>query len=142
MASTIKTLPNDASVTDFINAVTDPVKNNDSMVLLKMYSDITGQQPKMWGTSIIGFGQYHYKSERSKQEGDWPLVGFSPRKQNLTLYFMHGFSNYTDLLDKLGKYKVSGGSCLYIHKLSDIDTDILGQLITLSYQDMKKAYNS
>lgn len=94
----------------------------------------------MWGTSIIGFGMYHYKSERSAQEGDWPLVGFSPRKQNLTLYIMHGNQESTALLEKLGKHKTSGGNggCLYINKLSDVDTAVLTQLIEISYKYMKK----
>lgn len=91
----------------------------------------------MWGTSIIGFGQYHYKSERSKQEGDWPLGGFSPRKSNLTLYIMPGFDSYADLLSKLGKHKISKG-CLYINKLSDVNLDVLKTIIRTSYEDMKK----
>jgi hypothetical protein len=138
--STIKTLPNDASVTEFLNTVTDETKKNDSFVLLELFSKVTGEQPKMWGSSIIGFGQYHYKSERSAQEGDWPLVGFSPRKQNLTLYIMHGFDAYGDLLPDLGKHKTSKG-CLYINRLSDVDQDILGKLIKRSYEDMKKEYH-
>jgi hypothetical protein len=93
----------------------------------------------MWGPSMIGFGQYHYKSERSRQEGDWPLAAFSPRKQNLTLYIMPGFNDYSDLLDKLGKHKTSKG-CLYINKLSDVDQDILAQLIKRSYDDALKTF--
>src|SRR5687768_15482188 len=135
--STLKTTLNDASVTDFINTVPDEVKRQDSFVLLELFSKITGEKPKMWGSSIIGFGQYHYKSERSRQEGDWPLTGFSPRKQNLTLYIMPGFDTYQELLSKLGKHKVSK-SCLYINRLSDIDSGILEELIGRSYMDMKK----
>jgi uncharacterized protein YdhG (YjbR/CyaY superfamily) len=93
----------------------------------------------MWGSSIIGFGKYHYKSERSRQEGDWPLVGFSPRKQQLSLYFMDGFDNYKSELEKLGKYKTSV-SCLYVKKLSDIDKSVLKEMITKSYKNMKKTY--
>ncbi len=137
--ATLKTLPNDANVEDFINTVPDEVKRNDSFALLKIFSRITGEQPKMWGTSIIGFGQYHYKSERSSQEGDWPLTGFSPRKQNLTLYFMLGFNDYTDLLNSLGKHKTSVG-CLYINKLGDVDLKILERLIKKSFTEMKKKY--
>src|SRR5687768_15466867 len=122
--STLKTTLNDASVTDFINTVPDEIKRQDSFVLLELFSKVTGEQPKMWGSSIIGFGQYHYKSERSKQEGDWMLTGFSPRKQNLTLYIMPGFGAYKDLLRKLGKHKTSVG-CLYINKLADIDPAVL-----------------
>lgn len=135
--SQIKTLVNDASVEDFINSVPDAVKREDSFKLLEIFSRITGEKAKMWGTSIIGFGQYHYKSERSSQEGDWMLTGFSPRKQNLTLYFMHGFDSYVDLLKDLGKYKTSKG-CLYINKLADVDQAVLEKLIELSYADMKR----
>jgi hypothetical protein len=137
--STLKTLPNDASVEDFINSLPDGVKKQDSFTLLKLFSSITGQKPKMWGTSIIGFGQYHYKSERSKQEGDWPLTGFSPRKQNLTLYVMPGFADYQDLLKKLGKHKTSVG-CLYLNKLADVDLEVLEKLIRKAYLDMKEQH--
>lgn len=137
--STLKTTVNDANVHDFINAVPDEAKRQDGLVLLELFSKVTGEQPKMWGSSIIGFGQYHYKSERSKQEGDWPLVGFSPRKQNLTLYIMPGFTDYTDLLDKLGKHKTSVG-CLYINKLADVDLAVLEKLVQQSFADMKKQH--
>lgn len=93
----------------------------------------------MWGTSIIGFGQYHYKSERSTQEGDWLMTGFSPRKQNLTLYFMLGFDGYSELLSKLGKHKISKG-CLYVNKLADVDMQVLEKLVTDSYLLMMKQY--
>lgn len=137
--STLKTTANDANVTDFINTVPDATKRNDSLALLTLFSEVTGEKPQMWGSSIIGFGSYHYRSERSKQEGDWPLTGFSPRKQNLTLYFMHGFDEYTDLLAALGKHKTSKG-CLYINKLADVDTAILRKLIKASVTAMKKKY--
>ena len=91
----------------------------------------------MWGSAIIGFGQYHYKSERSKQEGDWPLTGFSPRKQSLTLYIMLGFDDYSDLLQDLGKHKTSKG-CLYINKLTDVDLQVLEKLVKNSYVAMKE----
>ena len=136
----IKTIVNDASVEDFINKVPDEVKKQDSFMLLKLFSKITGEKPKMWGSSIIGFGQYHYKSERSKQEGDWMLTGFSPRKQNLTLYIMSGFDDYTDQLKELGKHKTSKG-CLYINKLSDVDQAVLEKLIKQSYLGMKKQHS-
>jgi hypothetical protein len=137
---TLKTVVNDSSVEDFINSVDDETKRADSFKLVEIYTKITNEKPKMWGTSIIGFGQYHYKSERSTQEGDWPLAGFSPRKQNLTLYIMFAFGDYSDLLGKLGKHKISKG-CLYINKLSDIDITVLEKLITQSYLDMKKQYS-
>lgn len=134
---TLKTLPNDASAEDFINSVPDEVKRQDSFTLLKLFSRITGEKPKMWGTSIIGFGQYHYKSERSTQEGDWPLVGFSPRKQSLTLYLTVSINDYSDLSAKLGKHKTSVG-CLYINKLSDVDMKVLEQIIKKTFIDNKR----
>ena len=135
----LKTLPNDASAADFIAAVTDETKRKDSQVLLELFTKLTGEKPKMWGTSIIGFGQYHYKSERSTQEGDWPLIGFSPRKQNLTLYLMPGFKNMQDLLGDLGKHKTSV-SCLYINKLADVDMKVLEKIITKSFAEAKKQF--
>lgn len=136
--STIKTVVSDASPEDFIRSVDGDVKQADALTLLGLYKEITREQPKMWGSSIIGFGQYHYKSERSTQEGDWPLAGFSPRKQNLTLYVMSELHDYSDLLSKLGKHKTSK-ACLYINKLSDVDVDVLRQLIERSYIDAKNA---
>lgn len=133
----IKTKVNDASVEDFINSAASGTKRDDSFVLLDLFTKATGEKAKMWGTSIIGFGQYHYKSERSRQEGDWPLTGFSPRKQNLTLYITHGFDAYTNLLAKLGKHKTSVG-CLYINKLADVDMPTLEKLIKKSYIDSKR----
>lgn len=135
----IKTVVNEDSVEDFINQVSDETKRDDSFELLKLFKKITGEEPKMWGASIIGFGQYHYKSERSKQEGDWPLTGFSPRKQNLTLYVMPGFDSYQGLLKKLGKHKTSVG-CLYIKRLAEVDMAILEKIISQSFSDMKAKY--
>lgn len=136
MSSIIKTTLTNASVKDFINEVPDETKRSDSFILLEMFSRITGEPAKMWGSSIIGFGQYHYKSERSKQEGDWMLTGFSPRKQNLTLYIMPGFQDYQGLLKNLGKHKTSVG-CLYINKLADVAQKVLEKLIKKSYLAMK-----
>jgi Domain of unknown function (DU1801) len=138
--STIKTTKNDASVEAFIHTIEDETKRHDSFTLLELYKQITKEDPRMWGTSIIGFGSYHYKSERSTQEGDWMLTGFSPRKQNLTLYFMLGFDAHTDALAALGKHKVSK-SCLYIRRLSDVDMDVLRQLITIGYENTKQTYS-
>jgi len=107
--------------------------------LLEIFIEVTGLEPKMWGTSIIGFGSYHYKSERSRQEGDWPLTGFSPRKQNLSIYIMTGFDDFKDILSKIGKFKNSV-SCLYVNKLSDIDIEQLKKLIKQSVVAMKKRY--
>lgn len=137
----LKTKVNNASVNDFLNSVPDDQKRKDSFVLLRLFEKVTGEKAKMWGTAIVGFGMYHYKSERSSQEGDWPLVGFSPRKQNLTLYVMSGFDNLGNLLKKLGKHKTSKG-CLYINKLSDVDIDVLENIVKESFQDSKKRYNA
>jgi hypothetical protein len=133
----IKTKVTDADVNDFINSVASGQKKQDGFTLLEIFTRLTGEKPKMWGSSIIGFGQYHYKSEKSRQEGDWMLTGFSPRKQALTLYLMLGHGDYTDLLERLGKHK-TGMGCLYINKLEDVDRGVLEDLIKKSYTNMKK----
>lgn len=133
----LKTQKNNASAVDFINTLEDEQKRADSLQLLTLFEDVTGQKPVMWGTSIIGFGEYHYKSERSSQEGDWPLTGFSPRKVALTLYLTTGFAMCEPLLAKLGKHK-TGKGCLYIKKLADVDQTVLKELIAGSYADMKR----
>lgn len=138
--SALKTLVTDADPKEFINTVPDATKRQDSLALLALFSRVTNEEPKMWGSSIIGFGSYHYTSEKSKQEGDWPLTGFSPRKQNLTLYFMHGFDDYADLLTTLGKCKTSKG-CLYINKLADVNLLVLEELIRRSFAVMKKQHD-
>ena len=137
----LKTKKNDADVVAFLAALADETKRKDCQALVKIFTQVTKEKPAMWGTSIVGFGSYHYKSERSRQEGDWPLTGFSPRKQNITIYIMPGFGAYQDLIEKIGKHKISGGSCLYIKSLSDIDVEILKQLIKASVEDMRKKYN-
>ena len=134
--SKLKTKVNDADVREYINSVDDAKKRADSLILHDLLTRITSEQPKMWGESIIGFGQYHYKSERSSQEGDWPLIGFSPRKQNLSIYIMDGFKEYPELLHKLGKHKTSV-SCLYINKLDDVDMTVLEEIVRQSYATMK-----
>jgi len=129
------------NVKDFLSKVEPETKRLDSFTLLEMFEKVTGEKAVMWGASIVGFGKYHYKSERSSQEGDWMLVGFSPRKQNLTLYIMHGNKD-NPALEKLGKHKTSGGSmggCLYINKLSDVDIKVLEKIIRDSYEFMKKS---
>jgi len=98
-------------------------------------------QAALWGTSIVGFGSYHYASERSRQEGDWPLTAFSPRKAALSVYIMPGFSTYGSMLKRLGKY-TTGSSCLYIKRLSDIDLDVLRELVTISVHDMQQRYTT
>lgn len=137
---TIKTLVSNASVKDFINTVPDERKRKDSFTLLELFTKVTGEKAKMWGSSIIGFGSYHYKSERSKQEGDWPLTGFSPRKQNLTIYGMSGFDG-EQLLKSLGKHKISGG-CLYINKLDDIDLIVLDKIVKKVFAYAKEKFTS
>ncbi|MEZ4087770.1 MAG: DUF1801 domain-containing protein [Candidatus Gracilibacteria bacterium] len=137
----LKTQKTKASVKKFIASVENEQKRKDSEELVKIFEEVTKMKATMWGASIIGFGSYHYKSERSKQEGDWPLTGFSPRKQNLTIYIMPGFKEHQDLLAKLGKHKHSV-SCLYINKLSDIDIKILKKLIKQSIIEMKKRYET
>ena len=132
----LKTVKNNASVVDFIQALDDDVKKQDCMTLLSLFEECTGEKAAMWGTSIIGFGSYHYKSERSAQEGDWPLTGFSPRKQNLTIYIMPGFEAYQEELARLGKHKTSV-SCLYIKRLSDIDLGVLRSIVTDSVAKMR-----
>jgi len=136
----IKTKVTNESVTDFLNKVANEQKRKDSFVLLELFKKITQHEPKMWGPSIIGFGTYHYKSSRSKQEGDWMLTGFSPRAASLTLYLMSGFEDYQDIIQNLGKAKTSVG-CLYINKLQDVDLKILEDLIKKSYTHMKKINN-
>ncbi|HOY46184.1 MAG TPA: DUF1801 domain-containing protein [Candidatus Dojkabacteria bacterium] len=137
--STIKTIVNESNPLDFINSIENEQRRNDALHLLEIFKEVTGLEPKMWGTSIIGFGSYHYKSERSRQEGDWPLTGFSPRKQNLSIYIMTGFDDFKDILSKIGKFKNSV-SCLYVNKLSDIDIEQLKKLIKQSVVAMKKRY--
>lgn len=141
MSSTIKTLVSDDSVEDFLNNVENEARRRDSLTLLELYKKVTHEPAKMWGSSIVGFGQYHYKSERSSQEGDWPLAGFSPRKQNLTLYVMPGTGNYDDLLSALGKHKTSK-ACLYINKLADVDLGVLEKIVARSYTDAKNTLGS
>lgn len=131
----LKTKENDASVDAFISSVDNEQKRKDCRTLVKMFEEVSKEPAKMWGPSIIGFGKFHYKSKRSSQEGDWMVTGFSPRKANLTLYFMDGYDKYQDLLAKLGKFKTSV-SCLYVKKLSDIDLDVLRELMARSYKNV------
>lgn len=132
--SELKTQKNDASVEDFLNSVEPEKKREDSFAIIEMMKQVTGEEAVMWGASIVGFGSYHYKYA-SGRENDWFLVGFSPRKQNLTLYIMSGFDHYDALLSDLGKYK-TGKSCLYINKLEDVDEGVLRELIKQSVDHM------
>lgn len=125
----IKTKKTDASVHDFIMTFANTEqKRADSFELLKIMQEITGEEPKMWGPSIIVFGQYHYKSEKSRQEGDWPLIGFSPRKAAISLYVFSGNEEHKHLLENLGKFKMGKG-CIYVKKLADINTEVLNHLM-------------
>jgi len=133
----LKTKKNDASVEDFLNTIKDEQIRADCFEISKLMSQVTKAEPKMWGSSIIGFGQYHYKYA-SGRENDWMLVGFSPRKQNITLYIMAGFDRYDELLAQLGKF-TTGKSCLYIKKLADVDKKVLKKLVTESVKVMKQA---
>ena len=126
----LKTKLNNASVTDFLNKIEDEEKRADSFEILKLMQQVTKQEPKMWGSSIIGFGNIHLKYE-SGRELDWFITGFSPRKQNLTLYVTGSYNPHIDLLKKLGKHK-TGVGCLYIHKLKDVDSKVLKELIKQS----------
>ena len=135
-----KTTETENSVTDFINAVADETKRNDAFELLKIIQKATGFEPKMWGPSIIGFGSYHYIYD-SGHEGDAPLVGFSPRKDAISLYLSSSFENKDELLSKFGKYKAAK-SCIYIKKLADIDPEILKEMISVSVSYLQKLYPS
>lgn len=137
----IKTKPTNLDVDSFLMSIEPRKKRMDSIELKKVFDSIVNEKATLWSNNMIGYGTYHYKSERSKQEGDWPLTGFSPRKQNIVIYIMPGVGNYKELLDKLGKHKASSGSCIYINKIEDINLDILKELISTSVADMKKIYN-
>lgn len=131
----LKTKKTTKSVSTFLASIADEKKRKESKAIVKMMAEATNSKPAMWGESIVGFGSYHYKYA-SGREGDWMKAGFSPRKQNLTVYIMTDFRKYSDLFKKLGKHK-TGKCCLYINKLEDIDFSVLKQLVTKSVQDMK-----
>ena len=136
----LKTKQNNANVNEFINSFADSEqKRMDSFELLKLFQDFTGFEPKMWGPSIIGFGSYHYKSERSSQEGDWPLIGFSPRKAAISLYVFTGAEEHEYLLKDLGKFKM-GKACIYVKKLSDINLDVLKKLMKATIDFLQTKY--
>lgn len=135
----LKTKPNTASVEEFLNDVADEQRREDCFRLLKIMKTATKAEAEMWGPSIVGFGRYHYKYA-SGREGDWFVTGFSPRKQDLTLYIMPGLERYPTLMKKLGKHK-TGKSCLYIKKLEDVDLATLKQLIKQSIVDLRRLTN-
>lgn len=131
----LKTKATDASVEEFLQGVSDETKRQDCYEILKIMKKATKAEPKLWGSSIVGFGDYHYVYD-SGREGDWFITGFSPRAQNLTLYMMGGFD--PELLQQLGKYK-TGKGCLYIKKLEDVDTKVLAELIAKSVRKLTDA---
>jgi len=132
----LKTKLNDASVEDFLNTIEDDQKRRDCFEIMKIMKQAAKAEPKMWGSSIVGFGSYHYKGA-SGREGDWLLTGFSPRKQNITLYIMGGFDGHQGLMKKLGRHS-TGKACLYIKKLEDVDTKVLKELVSESVKVMKQ----
>lgn len=133
-----KTIPTSKSAIDFINSLEDRNKKSEALHLLKIMKDITKKEAVMWGDSLIGFDEYHYKYN-SGREGDFFMTGFSPRKTALTVYIMTGFNRHEELMSKLGKYK-TGKSCLYIKKLADIDESVLKALIEESVKAMRNKY--
>ncbi|MDA3942563.1 MAG: DUF1801 domain-containing protein [Bacteroidetes bacterium] len=136
----LKTKLNDADVIAFIHSFADTdQKIKDSLEILELMEDVSGFKPKMWGNSIIGFGSYHYKSERSRQQGDWPLVGFSPRKTAISLYVYAGSDGQDALLSELGKYKM-GKACIYVKKLTDINQDVLKEMIRTTIEFLQAKY--
>jgi hypothetical protein len=134
----LKTKPSKTSVAGFLASVEDETRRKDAKSLDKMFREITGAKPTMWGASIVGYGTYKYKYE-SGREGEWMRTGFSPRKANLVLYIMPGFARYDALMKKLGKHK-TGKSCLYITKLADVDEEVLRELIERSWTHMAAKY--
>jgi hypothetical protein len=138
MAAENKTQKTDASVTAYLDSVENERRRQDGYALLEMMREETGEEPAMWGDSMVGYGSYHYKYE-SGREGDFLIVGFAPRKQAMSLYLLSGFEEQADLLDRLGKHKLGKG-CLYVNKLADVDETVLRELIGRSYRQTKEAH--
>jgi len=136
--SELKTRENDASVETFIQSVEDELRRADCRTLVSMLERVTGKTPRMWGKNMVGFGSYHYVY-KSGREGDWFVIGFSPRKQDLTVYIMPGFDDYAAQLGKLGKHR-TGKSCLYLKKLQDIDLRVLEDIARSSVDKMHARY--
>ena len=136
----LKTQPTQTNVAEFIRTFADSEqKQKDSFELIELMRTVTGCEPQMWGPSMIGFGKYHYKSERSRQEGDWPLVGFSPRKAAISLYVFSGMPEHEYLLEGLGKFK-KGAACIYVKKLSDINIPVLKEIMKTTISFLKERY--
>jgi hypothetical protein len=132
--ATLKTQPTKASVSAFLKGIADDLRRKDCQTLVRIMKRAVGSEPRMWGASIVGFGHYHYKYA-SGRENDWFLAGFSPRKQDLTIYIMSGLDRHDALLARLGKYK-TGKSCLYIKRLAEVDVAVLQELISASVKHM------
>lgn len=135
----LKTKATDASVQEFLDGVADETKRADCREVLRIMTEATGAEAKMWGANIVGFGTYRFKYA-SGRTGEWMLAGFAPRKRNLTLYIMPGFSAYGPLMERLGKHK-TGKSCLYLNKLADVDVDVLEELIVRSVEHMRSTHS-
>ncbi len=127
-----KTKPTDVSIDEFIASVENDRRRDDAMTVCKLMKEVTGEEPVMWGPTMVGFGTYHYKYA-SGREGDWFLAGFAPRKANLVVYIQGGFKKHDALMKKLGKYK-TGSGCLYINKLADVEMDVLRELVSRSVE--------
>lgn len=134
----LKTKLNDASVRAFLDTIEDESKRDDCFEIMNLMKKASGEEPKMWGTSIIGYGTYHYKYA-SGREGDWMRIGFSPRKQNITLYLMTGVDRNEEIFSRIGKYK-NGKSCFYIKKLADVNVGVLEELIATSLEHVESIY--
>ena len=132
-----KTRPTKASVTAFLAAIPDEQRRKDGQAVAKLLREVTGEKPVLWGANIVGFGTYRYRYA-SGQEGEWPIVGFSPRKSELVVYVMPGFDQYGDLLSRLGKHR-TGKSCLYLKKLADADLAVLKEIVSRSVAAMEKS---
>lgn len=129
-----KTVPTGQSVASYLDSVVPARRREDALVLDTLFQDVTGFQPQMWGPSIIGYGRYHYRYE-SGREGEFLATGFAPRKASMVIYIMPGYADFSDILGRLGKHKL-GKSCLYLNKLSDIDADVLAELIRAGLSDL------
>ncbi len=136
----IKTKPIDSDIDKFLMTIEPGKRRSDSIKIKHLFDSVDKEKATLWNNNMIGYGSFHYKSERSRQEGDWPLIAFSPRKQNITIYIMSGAKNYENLLKELGKYKISSGSCIYINKVEDINLEVLKKIISASVSDMKTRY--
>lgn len=136
--SDLKTKPTGEDVEHLIDAIEDDTRRSDCRTVMNIMREATGEEPRIWGSGMVGFGSYHYKYE-SGREGDWFLTGFASRKSSLTLYVMAGFDRYDTLMKNLGSYK-TGKSCLYVKRLEDVDEEVLRELVQASVEHMKKTY--